>query len=134
MDALSFGPLTGSPMVDILVTLKEARWEENDHALSSLRIAAATAVREGAQKAGVIVLEPLMELEILTPEEFVGDVISDINSRKGEVRNLTNKGKVTDILARVPLRNLFGYSTTLRSLTQGRGNFSMRYFRHDQVT
>ncbi len=134
MDALSFGPLTGSPIVDVAVTLKEARWEENDHTLSSLRIAAATAVREGTQKTDVILLEPIMELEILVPEEFVGDVISDINSRKGEVRSLTNKGKVTDIQARVPLKQLFGYSTTLRSLTQGRGNFSMHYFRHDQIT
>ncbi len=134
MDALSFGPLSGSPMVDVTVILKDARWEENDHAVSALRIATATAVREGSQKAGILLLEPVMELEILTPEEFTGDVISDINSRKGEIRSLTNKGKVTDIRARVPLKQLFGYSTTLRSLTQGRGNFSMHYFRHDQIT
>ncbi len=134
MDALSFGPMTGSPMTDVTVTLKDATWEENDHAVSALRIATATAVREGSQKAGVLLLEPVMELEILTPEEFTGDVISDINSRKGEVRSLTNKGKITDIRARVPLKQLFGYSTTLRSLTQGRGNFSMHYFRHDQTT
>jgi elongation factor G len=75
-----------------------------------------------------------MELDILTPEEFVGEVISDINSRKGEVHSLENKGKITLIQARVPLKQLFGYSTTLRSLTQGRGNFTMRYFRHDQIT
>lgn len=133
MDALSFGPLSGSPMVDVGVVLKEAKWEENDHAISSLRIAAATAVREGTREAEVILLEPIMELDILTPEEFVGEVISDINSRKGEVRHLENRGKITQIQARVPLRRLFGYSTTLRSLTQGRGNFTMRYFRHDQL-
>jgi elongation factor G len=134
MDALSFGPLSGSPMVDVTVKLKDVKWEENDHAISSLRIAAATAIREGAQKAEIILLEPIMELDILTPEEFVGEVISDINSRKGEVRSLENKGKITAIQARVPLKQLFGYSTTLRSLTQGRGNFTMRYFRHDQIT
>ncbi len=134
MDALSFGPLSGSPMVDVSVTVKEVRWEENDHTISSLRIAAATAVREGVQKADVILLEPIMELDILTPEEFVGDVISDINSRKGEVHSLESQGKVTAIQAYVPLKQLFGYSTTLRSLTQGRGNFTMRYYRHDQIT
>ena len=134
MDALSFGPLSGNPMVDVNVTLKDVKWEENDHAISSLRIAAATAVREGTQKAEIILLEPIMELDILIPEEFVGEVISDINSRKGEVHSLENKGKITLIQARVPLKELFGYSTTLRSLTQGRGNFTMRYFRHDQIT
>ena len=134
MDALSFGPLSGSPMTDVDVILKDVKWEENDHAISSLRIAAATAVREGTQQAEIILLEPIMELDILTPEEFVGEVISDINSRKGEVHSLENKGKITLIQARVPLRQLFGYSTTLRSLTQGRGNFTMRYFRHDQIT
>jgi len=133
-DALSFGPLSGSPMVDVAVTLKDAKWEENDHTVSSLRIATATAIREGVQKAEVILLEPIMELHILIPEEFVGDVISDINSRKGEIYSLTSKGKVTDVQARVPLKQLFGYSTTLRSLTQGRGNFTMHYFRHDQIT
>ncbi len=134
MDALSFGPLTGSPIVDVAVTLKDVKWEENDHTVSSLRIATATAIREGTQKAGIVMLEPIMELDILVPEEFVGDVISDINSRKGEVHSLTSKGKVTNIQTRVPLKQLFGYSTTLRSLTQGRGNFSMHYFRHDQTT
>lgn len=134
MDALSFGPLTGSPMVDVAVTLKDVKWEENDHTVSSLHIATATAIREGAQKAGIVMLEPIMELDILVPEEFVGDVISDINSRKGEVHSLTSKGKVTNIQTRVPLKQLFGYSTTLRSLTQGRGNFSMHYLRHDQIT
>ncbi|MBW1658875.1 MAG: elongation factor G [Deltaproteobacteria bacterium] len=134
MDALSFGPLSGSPMIDVDVILKDVKWEENDHAISSLRIAAATAVREGTQRAEIILLEPIMELDILTPEEFVGEVISDINSRKGEVHSLENKGKITLIQARVPLKQLFGYSTTLRSLTQGRGNFTMRYFRHDQIT
>lgn len=132
-DALSFGPLSGSPMVDIAVTLKDAKWEENDHAVSSLRIATATAIREGTQKAGIIMLEPIMGLDILTPEEFVGDVISDVNSRKGEIHSLTSKGKVTIIQARVPLKQLFGYSTILRSLTQGRGSFTMHYFRHDQI-
>jgi len=134
MDALSFGPLSGSPMIDVDVRLKDVKWEENDHAISSLRIAAATAIREGTHKADIILLEPIMELDILTPEEFVGEVISDINSRKGEVHSLESKGKITSIQARVPLKQLFGYSTTLRSLTQGRGNFTMRYFRHDQIT
>jgi elongation factor G len=133
-DALSFGPLSGSPVVDVRVSLETVKWEENDHAITSLRIAAAMAVKNGVQHAEAITLEPVMNLDIISPEEFVGEVISDINSRKGEVHSLKSMGKISSIQAYVPLKRLFGYLTTLRSLTQGRGNFNMHYFRHDQIT
>ena len=133
-DALSFGPLSGSPVVDVDVRLKDANWEENDHANTALRIAASMAIRDGVRRAEMILLEPVMDLDILLPEEFVGEVISDINGRKGEIHSLENRGKISSIRAYAPLKRLFGYSTTLRSLTQGRGNFNMRYFWHDQAT
>jgi elongation factor G len=95
------------------------------------KIAAATAFKDGCAKADPVLLEPIMRVDILTPRDFMGEVIGDINARKGEVDSVTPKGPVTEIRAHVPLRSLFGYSTDLRSATQGRAIFTMQFLRYD---
>ena len=90
-------------------------------------------VKEGCEKAGAVLLEPFMSIEVVAPEEFIGEVISDLSARKGKLENISNKGKVSLIKALVPLKKMFGYSTSLRSATQGRGTFTMQFARYDRV-
>jgi elongation factor G len=97
------------------------------------KIAAATAFKDGCAKADPVLLEPIMRVDILTPRDFMGEVIGDINARKGEVDSVAPKGPVTEIRAHVPLRSLFGYSTELRSATQGRAIFTMQFLRYDKA-
>ncbi|MDD5170293.1 MAG: elongation factor G, partial [Syntrophales bacterium] len=95
--------------------------------------AAATAVREGSMSAQPILLEPIMMVDILAPSEFMGEVIGDINARRGEIQMITPKGPVSEIQAKVPLKAMFGYSTDIRSLTQGRATFSMHFEVYDKT-
>ncbi|HOX95564.1 MAG TPA: elongation factor G, partial [Syntrophales bacterium] len=97
------------------------------------RIAAAAAVKEGCAKANPVLLEPIMKVDIITPSEFMGEVIGDINARKGEVQSIEPRGPISEIKARVPLRALFGYSTDVRSLTQGRATFTMQFSEYDRT-
>ena len=96
-----------------------------------MKVAAAQACKEACEKADPILLEPYMKVEIVVPEEFVGEVIADLNSRRGRLDQLTPKGKTSTIQGVVPLATMFGYSTALRSLTQGRGIFTMQYSHYD---
>jgi len=91
------------------------------------------AFREGCQKAQPILLEPIMKTEAVAPEEFLGEVIGDLSARKGRIEQVQSKGKVSSVEAFVPLKEMFGYSTDLRSLTQGRGTFTMQFHRFDSV-
>ncbi len=97
------------------------------------KIAAATAVREGWLKADPVLLGPVMSVDIITPTEFMGEVIGDIHARHGEIQAISPKGAVSDIRAKVPLNEMFGYSTDLRSATQGRAVFTMQFFAYDKV-
>jgi elongation factor G len=96
-----------------------------------LKVAAAQASKEACEKASPVLLEPLMEVEVVVPEEFVGEIIADLNSRHGRLEDVSPRGKTSVITAVVPLRTMFGYSTSLRSLTQGRGIFTMQYSHYD---
>jgi elongation factor G len=91
------------------------------------------AFKEGCKKANPIILEPIMKIEVFVPEEYMGDVIGDLNSRRGKIVNMEQKNKVQHIKSSVPLSEMFGYSTSLRSLTQGRGNYSMEPSHYDEV-
>jgi len=131
-DAALSGVVMGYPVTDIIVTIKDASYKEGESTELGYRIAASTAFRDGCERARPILLEPIMIVNIITPSEFMGEVIGDINSRKGEVQQIDHKGSISEIAARVPLKQMFGYSTDLRSVTQGRANFSMHFFRYDK--
>lgn len=132
-EALSSGVVAGYPVVNIRVVIVGASLVEGESTPLGCRIAAATAFRDGCSKADPILLEPLMLVSITTPSEFMGEVIGDINARRGEIQGITPKGAVSEIKAKVPLKAMFGYSTDLRSATQGRAVFTMQFCAYDKA-
>ena len=127
------GVVLGYPMTDIRVTLLKANIDVNRPSPLALKIASANALREGCRKAQPVLMEPMMEVNIIVPEEFMGEVVGDLKARKSSVEAITPKGKITMIKAIAPLTRMFGYSTDLRSLTQGRGTFTMQFERYDKM-
>jgi elongation factor G len=127
------GVVMGYPVTDVETALIGVQISENHSDEMAFRIAAAMAFRSACEKADPILLEPIMMTEVLVPEEFVGEVIGDLNTRQGKMAQITNKGTVQVLTARVPLSKMFGYSTSLRSLSQGRGTFSMHFSEYDRV-
>jgi len=127
------GVVMGYPMTDLRVTLLRANTDPNHPSLLALKIASSNALREGCRKAKPVLLEPMMEVNVITPEEFMGEVVGDLKARKSSVEAITPKGKVTLIRAISPLTRMFGYSTDLRSLTQGRATFTMQFSRYDKA-
>ena len=127
------GVLIGFPLVDTKVTLVDGAYHEVDSSAIAFEIAARAALREGCQKAGLKLLEPIMDVEIVTPDEFVGTVIGDINSRRGQVRGQEMRGNATVVSCYVPLANMFGYINTLRSSTQGRASYTMQFAHYAEV-
>jgi len=128
------GVLAGYPIVDMGISLVDGSYREGLSSPLAYRIAASTALKEGCQRAKPILLEPIMSIEIVAPNEFVGEVIGDLNARGGKVEMINAKGKVSIIDAKVPLKTMFGYSTSLRSVTQGRGSFSMHFSHYDKAS
>jgi elongation factor G len=127
------GVLIGFPMVDTKVTLYDGAFHEVDSSAIAFEIAARSAMREGCDKAGVKLLEPIMDVEVVTPEDFVGGVIGDINSRRGQIRGQEMRGNATVIRAYVPLANMFGYVSQLRSMSQGRASYTMQFAHYADV-
>ncbi len=132
-DAMNAGVLTGYPMVDIKFTLYEGSYHQVDSSEMAFRAAAALAVREGVKKAQPVLLEPISSIEIITPEEYLGDVIGDLNARRGKVTRIEDGKAVKIINGEVPLSELFGYATTLRSKTQGRATYSMQFSHYNEA-
>jgi elongation factor G len=132
-EASTVGVVMGYPLTDLRVTLLKANVDPNHPSLLALKIASSNALREGCRKAQPVLLEPMMEVDIITPEEFMGEVVGDLKARKSSVEAITPKGKVILIRAISPLTRMFGYSTDLRSLTQGRGTFTMQFSHYDKV-
>ncbi len=132
-EAMQNGVMAGYPVVDVKVKLFDGSYHEVDSSEMAFKIAGSLAFKEAAKKAGLVLLEPIMEVEVETPEDYVGDVIGDLNSRRGKIMGMENKGIITAIRAYVPLAEMFGYATTLRSLTQGRGTFIMKFSHYDEV-
>ncbi len=124
-EALSSGVLSGYPVIDVSIKIAGGSYREGESSAQAFKIAAATAFRDGCQAADPIMLEPIMMVDIITPSEFMGDVIGDINARRGEIQTVNPKGPISEIKAKVPLKAMFGYSTDLRSATQGRAIFTM---------
>jgi elongation factor G len=131
--AMGDGVLAGYPMVDIKVTLTDGSYHEVDSSEMAFKIAASMAFKDGARRASPILLEPFMSIEIITPEEFMGQVISDVNSRRGKTTNVEYRRGTNVIAGEAPLANMFGYATDLRSLTQGRATFTMQFARYSPV-
>jgi elongation factor G len=127
------GVLIGFPMVDTKVTLYDGAYHEVDSSTIAFEIAARTAMREGSMKAGVKLLEPIMDVEVVSPGDFVGSVIGDINSRRGQIRSQEMRGNATVIRANVPLANMFGYVSQLRSMSQGRAMYTMQFAHYAEV-
>lgn len=131
-DAATVGPLMGFPLTDISVELVAVDFDRDNLSPVALKIAGSNALREGSEKAQPVLLEPIMALNVVVPEEFMGEVLGDLKSRHANVEAIVPKGKVVHIQAFSPLTRMFGYSTDLRSLSQGRGTFSMQFSRYDK--
>ena len=130
---LENGVLAGFPMLDIKVSLIDGAYHEVDSSVLAFEIASRAAFREGAQKAGPKLLEPIMKVEVVSPEDYVGGVIGDITSRRGQILGQEMRGNATVINSMVPLANMFGYVNTLRSMSQGRAQFTMQFDHYAQV-
>ncbi len=132
-EALTSGVLAGYPVVDVKVSVYDGSFHEVDSSEMAFKIAGSIAFKDGCRKALPTLLEPIMKVEVLVPEEFMGDVIGDLNSRRGKIVNLESRGGIQVIGAEVPLAQMFGYSTDLRSKTQGRANYTMEFLKYEQV-
>ena len=127
-EATAVGPLSGYPLMDIKATLFNGSYNELASSEIGYSIATTMALRDAVERAQPVLLEPIMDVEIVTPEDFMGDIIADLNSRKGKIEMIENKGKTRIVKSRVSLVNMFGYSTSLRSSSQGRATFTMKFF------
>jgi elongation factor G len=127
--ALDTGVLAGFPLIDFKATLIDGASHDVDSSVLAFEIAARAAFREGIPKSGPVLLEPMMKVEVVTPEEYMGDIIGDLNSRRGSVQGMDSRGNAQVINAMVPLANMFGYVNTLRSMSQGRAQYTM-FFDH----
>jgi elongation factor G len=133
MEAMELGVLAGYEVIDLRAVLHDGSYHEVDSSEIAFRIAGSMAFKEGARKAGPVLLEPVMKVEIVTPEEYMGDVIGNLNARRGKISNLDHRGSTQVISALVPLVEMFGYATDLRSLTQGRASYSMHFSQYEPV-
>ena len=131
--AMTNGGLVGYPVVDVRVTLLDGSYHDVDSSEMAFTIAASMAFKEALRKASPVLLEPVMDVEVVVPEVFMGDVIGDISSRRGKVLGMTAKGSAQVVESRVPLSQMFGYATDLRSRTQGRATYTMQFSRYEEV-
>ena len=130
---LSSGPVIGFPVVDLKVTLIDGAYHEVNSSAIAFEIATRMAMREAFDQAGAVLLEPIMKVEVTSPEEFLGGVIGDLNSRRGQIVGTSMRGNANIINALVPLANMFGYINNLRSMSQGRASYTMQFDHYAQV-
>jgi elongation factor G len=132
-EALDTGVLAGYPVVDVKAVLYDGSYHDVDSSEMAFKIAASMAFKDAAKKGNPILLEPVMNVEVVTPEQYMGDVIGDLNSRRGKVQTVAMRGNAQVIRALVPLSEMFGYATTLRSKTQGRATYTMQFYRYEEI-
>ena len=132
-EAADRGILAGYPVVDIAVALYDGSFHEVDSSEMAFKIAGSMALQAAAKRAKPIILEPLMRLEVVVPPDFFGDIIGDISARRGQILETKDRVQMKVVEALAPLSEMFGYATQLRSLTQGRGTFTMEFERHEEV-
>jgi len=128
------GVLAGYPVVDVKVELYDGSYHEVDSSEMAFKVAASMAFKDGMRKANPVILEPIFKVEIITPEDYMGDVMGDLNSRRGRIEGMEARvGGAQAISGYVPLSEMFGYATTLRSITQGRANYTMIFDHYEEV-
>ncbi|OGW32433.1 MAG: translation elongation factor G [Nitrospirae bacterium GWF2_44_13] len=132
-EAMDSGVLAGYPVVDIKVTLYDGSYHDVDSSEMAFKIAGSIGFKEAAKKAKPVLLEPMMSIEVVTPENYMGDVIGDLSSRRGKIQQMEKRGNAQAIKAQVPLSGMFGYATDLRSKTQGRANYTMQFSHYEEV-
>jgi elongation factor G len=132
-EALENGPRAGYPMVDVRVTLTDGKYHDTDSSEIAFKVAGSLALKAAVQRAKPVLLEPIFQVEVVTPEEFMGDVIGDLNRRRGHVSGMEQRGNAQVITAFVPLAEMFGYATDVRSNTQGRATYTMQFERYEEV-
>ncbi len=132
-EACESGILAGYPLIDVKVTLLDGSYHDVDSSEMAFKIAGSMAVKEAVMKASPVLLEPMMKVEVEAPEDFLGDVMGDLNSRRGQIEGMGSEDGVTKVSSRVPLAEMFGYATDIRSKTQGRGSFSMEFSQYEEV-
>jgi elongation factor G len=132
-EAMNSGVLAGYPVVDVKVQLVDGSYHDVDSSERAFKIAGSMAFKEAMKRAKPKLLEPVMAVEVVTPEEFLGDVMGNLNSRRGRIEEMNPMGKATTIKAMVPLSEMFGYATDVRSMTQGRATFTMQFERYEDV-
>lgn len=132
-EACESGILAGYPLIDVKATLVDGSYHEVDSSEMAFKIAGSMAIKEGVMKASPVLLEPMMKVEVEVPEDFLGDVMGDLNSRRGQIEGMGSESGIAKVTAKVPLAEMFGYATDIRSKTQGRGIFSMEFSHYDEV-
>jgi elongation factor G len=132
-DALHSGVLAGYPIVDVKVALLDGSYHDVDSSEMAFKIAGSMAFKDACKRATPVLLEQMMDVEVVVPDVYMGDVMGDLNSRRGRIRGLVPRNNVQVIAATVPLSEMFGYATTLRSITQGRAIYTMQFSHYDQV-
>ena len=131
--AMQAGVLAGYPVVDVKVTLYDGSFHEVDSSEMAFKIAGSMAFKEACRKAGPVLLEPIMKVDVIVPDDYLGNVIGDLNSRRGQIQGQENRTGAVQVDSLVPLANMFGYATDLRSSTQGRGQYSMEPHSYVQI-
>jgi len=127
------GQLSGFPLVDVKATLHFGSYHDVDSSEMAFKIAASLALKEAYKQCNPVLLEPVMKVEVIVPDEYLGNVMGDVTSRRGQLQGTEQRGNAQIIRANVPLSEMFGYATALRSNTQGRGNYSMEMSHYEQV-
>ncbi|NIO61862.1 MAG: elongation factor G, partial [Gammaproteobacteria bacterium] len=132
-EAMETGALAGYPLVDIKVTLYDGSYHEVDSSEIAFKMAGSMALKNGVAKAKPVLLEPIMKLEVATPKQFLGEIIADVNTRRGHIESIATQGEICVIQAFIPLIETFGYATSLRSQTQGRATHTMEFSSYQEV-
>ena len=132
-DAMDNGPRAGYPLVDVRVTLTDGKYHDTDSSEIAFKIAGSLAFKEAARRAKPVLLEPIFSVEVVAPEEFLGDVIGDLSRRRGRIEGQERRGNALVVTGRVPLSEMFGYATDLRSNTQGRATYTMQFEGYEEA-
>jgi elongation factor G len=132
-EALNNGIVAGYPMIDVKATIVDGSYHDVDSSEMAFKIAGSMALKSGAQKANPVLLEPIMKVEVTVPEEYMGDIMGDINSRRGRIEGMESRAGAQVIRGYVPLSEMFGYATSLRSRTQGRGQYAMEFANFEET-
>jgi elongation factor G len=132
-EAMERGVLAGYPLIDIKVAVFDGSYHEVDSSEAAFKLAGSFALQAAVKKAGLVLLEPIMKIEVITPEQFMGDVIGNLSSKRGQIKEMRDRSGVKVVDAEVPLAEMFGYATDLRSMTQGRASYTMEFSHYAEV-